>query len=151
MGGGLYSVGALEVIDSTLRVACLQIKFAGNEKVILTFRIGRKDLREEALGFVVLAGVHVGLRQAGLRVKRLRIEFQRVIVSVNRFLGMACQTRGIAEQEPELAVLRCGRNSALRVIRCRRRIIVFESGFRSASEATDFDASAPTKAVCRAR
>ena len=117
---GLLRFGALQQIDALLRVAGAHVEFAGDQQIVRALRVWRES--PATAGAWRRRCVPCARRSAPGRSCRPRLpgeRLQAMLISVDRCLIASGQSRRVAEQEPQLVVLR----SALspRAGRSRRR------------------------------
>ena len=142
---------ALQQVDSLLRVAGAHVEFTRNQQIVGAVGIGANHLQQQPLGIVGAAHARVGLRQPAQTVGIARSRLQPVLVGVHRRLVAPGQPRRVAQQKPELVVLRSGFDRALRVVGGGAGIAVPQRIFGGAGQSSNFDAAAPAHAVLAGR
>ena len=135
--------------DSILIIAGADLQIAQQHGVIGLLWIDGEHFLQKVLRFFRTSHHGVGLRQAGEAEDRRRIQAEPMIVGIQREAGFGVKASRVAEQEPELWIIRSRLSRALCVDDRLLVVAAFQCGFRSAGQAGVLDIRAPAQLALR--
>ncbi len=131
--------------DRILIIAGADLQIAQQHGVIGLLWIDREHFLQKVLRFFRTSHHGVGLRQAGEAQDRRGIQAESMIVGIERKAGFGVKASRVAEQEPELWIIRSRLSRALCVDDSLLVVAAFQCGFRCTGQAGVLDIRAPAQ------